>query len=43
MNDNFAGNHTPDSDDRYGDFVIVVIEGDSTHTLSESDFPLIYP
>lgn len=44
MNDNAATtNYFPDSGDRYGGFVTVEINGNTTHTLTENDFPLTIP
>ncbi|MCK5381585.1 MAG: InlB B-repeat-containing protein [Candidatus Latescibacteria bacterium] len=44
MNDNAATmNYFPDSGDRYGGFVPVEINGDTTLTLTENDFSLTIP
>ncbi len=43
MNDNAPGmGYVPDPGDKYGDFVTVVIDGDSDLTLTEGDFPLTW-
>ena len=44
LNDNFVTcGYTPDSGDRLGGFVTVVIEGDKTVTVTEDDFSFTYP
>lgn len=44
MNDNAANMaYAPDTGDKYGDFINVVINGDSDLTLTEEDFPYFIP
>lgn len=43
MNDNAPSmGYLPDSGDKYGNFLIAVIDGDATLTLTEGDFPLTW-
>lgn len=44
MNDNAAASgYAPDTGDRVGDFIEVVVNGDTTLALAEGDFPIVMP